>query len=70
MKKSKIQQIEKYLKDGNTLTSIEAIYLFGHTRLADAVFQLKKKGLNITTMMIEVPDRSGNVCRVARYKIV
>jgi hypothetical protein len=47
--------IRDYLLDGNSLTQLRALHLFGCFRLGARVYDLKKKGWNIKTEMIKTP---------------
>ena len=46
-------QIKKWLEEGNSITSLEALRLFGCMRLASRVCDLRDRGLNITTTKIK-----------------
>lgn len=46
-------QIKKWLEDGNSITSLEALQLFGCMRLASRVCDLRDRGLDITTTKIK-----------------
>jgi hypothetical protein len=39
--------IAKHLKEGKTLTSLDALRLFGCLRLSGRIYDLRKKGLDI-----------------------
>ena len=68
---TKVARVLDYLKthpDG--MTSMDAIILFGATRLSDIVFKLKKAGYLILTEMEDGIDRYGNASRYARYKLI
>ena len=70
MKKEKITKLQKvleHLQQNGTITSIEAIELYGATRLSDIIFNLRKRGYNIETKMIETIDRYGNPCYYGKY---
>jgi len=60
----KIDAVLMHLKK-KPITSWEAIQLYKATRLADIVFQLKKKGYNIITVM----TNNGESC-YARYHLI
>lgn len=49
-------QIKDWLLQGNKLTSLEALNLFGCMRLASRIHDLREKGLNIHTERIQVPS--------------
>ena len=64
-KVSQKKRILEYLKQGKSVTPIDALNLCGCFRLADVVFRLKKDGYDITTKM--VPNTSGKL--YASYKL-
>ena len=45
--------IQKYLEEGHRLTPIDALNLFGCFRLSGRIFDLKARGLDIKTDMVE-----------------
>jgi len=59
------KSIKKYLIDGNSLTSLEALNLFGCLRLSGRIYDLKKEGLPISAR--DKKTASGK--RVAEYYI-
>ncbi len=59
--------IKWHLKNYGHITSLEAINMYGVTRLADKIFQLRKKGYNIHTTEIEKTTRFGRKTNVAKY---
>lgn len=61
---SKIDKVYAHLKKGKTLTSWEAITKYQVTRLAAVIFELKLKGYDIKTIMVESDN-----CRYAKYKM-
>lgn len=56
-------------KNKKGITSLEAIEKYGVTRLSGVIFNLKKEGYNITSKLIAVTNRFGNVCWVSRYTL-
>ena len=60
---SQNNRIAAYLKEGNRITQLEATDLFGCTRLASRINDLKNRGMVIKKETIVVP--SGK--RVAQY---
>ena len=46
-------QIKKWLEDGKSITSLEALEMFGCFRLASRIFDLRERGLDITTTKIK-----------------
>lgn len=61
--------VREALEAGKSITSLDALELFGTMRLADLIFKLKAEGLAIQTELIDAKDRVGNDCRVARYTL-
>lgn len=64
---NKTQEVLKHLKTKKSITSMEAIDLYGATRLSAIIFNLKNNGYDIITKREECIDRYGNTCRFARY---
>ncbi len=72
MKKTKKAAIRKHLEEHkNGITSLEAINLYGDTRLSGTIYYLKHKdNLNIVSEDETVKTRYGNTTTVTRYKLV
>ena len=51
---SQCAQIKDWLEQGNKLTSLEALALFGCMRLASRIHDLRERGMNITKERIQV----------------
>ena len=66
MRGSKVAILE-YLRTHKWLTSKEAFELYGITRLAACIFDLREKGYHIETVMVEDTTRFGESCAYARY---
>lgn len=62
---SQCKRIAQYLNEGNTLTGLEAIPLFGCIRLASRINDLRKKGMEICSRTIKTIDGK----RVSEYYI-
>jgi hypothetical protein len=60
---SQSAQILAYLREGNSLTPIDALQRFGCFRLGARVWDLKRDGHDIRTELVDV----GGGKRVARY---
>lgn len=58
----------KKTKEG--ITSLEAIEMFGATRLSDIIYKLKARGYIIKDRFESCIDRYGNESRFKRYWIV
>lgn len=63
---SQCKRILEYLKEGNSITPMEALKMFGTMRLGARIADLKDKGWSITTTMIR-DEQTGK--RYASYKI-
>ncbi len=66
MRGSKVRILEHFAKHG-TLTSMEAFQTYGITRLAARISELREKGYDIRTMMVESTNRYGETVRFANY---
>jgi len=63
---SKIDKIEKHLKDGKPITQREAIDLYDSYRLSGVIFSLKKRGMSIESNII----KADNDIHFAEYRMV
>jgi hypothetical protein len=54
--------IKGWLLNGHSLTTLDALTMFGCFRLSARISYLKDQGMNITTEMVEVNDK-----RIAKY---
>ena len=66
-KTNKTQEVLKHLQKRRSITSLEAIRLFGATRLSAIIFNLRKRGYIIDNVWIEKKDKYGNKCQYVRY---
>ena len=66
MKGSKLRILD-YLKIYGSITSVEAFRLFGITRLAARIKELRDKGYLIDTVMLNGVNRYGEDVRFAKY---
>ena len=64
---NKHQLVKEHLLEHGSITSWEAIQNYGATRLSAIVFNLRKQGYDIRTIMREETDRYGNTCQYANY---
>ena len=53
-----------------SITSMEAIQVYGATRLSAIIYNLRKDGLKIVTESITQKNRYGNSTTFAKYKLV
>ena len=66
---NKTEQVLNHLEKHGSITSIEAIDMYGATRLSAIIFNLRKHGYNIKTVMMPFTDRYGNDVMYAKYVI-
>lgn len=67
---TKTSQVLNHLKQFGSITSIEAIEMYGATRLAAIIFELRKRGYHIETIRMNFIDRYGNACTYGKYVMV
>jgi hypothetical protein len=65
--KSQAAEVLRFLKSGGRLTSLDAINLWGITRLAARVHELRQRGEPIESIKIPVRNRNGRMVRVEVY---
>lgn len=63
------QRVFEYMLEFNSITSLEAFVDLGETRLSGCIYQLKKKGVHISTQFINVHNRYGEERKVKQYFI-
>ena len=51
------------------ITPMEAWSELGIYRLGARIWDLKKKGHSVSTTLVDVTNRFGEVCRVAQYRL-
>ncbi len=64
---NKTTEVLKHLQEHGSITSMEAIELFGATRLSAIIFNLRRHGHDIATVNKEGVDRYGHSVRFAKY---
>ncbi len=64
---NQMAKIREHLRKHRSITSWDAIQLYGCTRLSDKIFQLRNKGWIIDTQMIEVKNRFHDKTEIAKY---
>ena len=69
MKTTQEQIVKDHLKTGQRLSAIEAINIYGITRLSGIIFKLRGKGYAIETQNLQCKTRQGNPTTVALYKM-
>lgn len=64
---NKTKAVLQWLQTHASISSMDAINNFGATRLSAIIFNLRNRGYNIETVMVDGRDRFGNQMRFARY---
>lgn len=64
---SQSKEVLKYMQTHPYITSMIAINEFGATRLSAIIYDLRKAGYNIVTLMVEGKNRYGRDIKYARY---
>ena len=68
---SQNERILKYMQTHKRgITQLKALEKFGVLRLSGRIHDLREMGYPIMTNMIEVPNRYGEISRVAEYRLV
>lgn len=65
MKLTQTQAIQKHLEDGNSITALEELNMFGCLRLASRIYDIKQNKINIVKEMIGERGKSFASYRVA-----
>ena len=69
-RRTQIEDIKEYLeKHPRGITSLQAIKMFGATRLSGIIFNLRKQGMDIRTETKQVKNRYGGTSTIAVYKL-
>jgi len=63
------QRVLDYMCEFGSITSLQAFVDLGETRLSGCIYQLKKKGIGVSTSFMEVKNRYGESRRVKRYEV-
>lgn len=66
-KVTKQQQVKSHLIQNGTITSWEAIQLYGATRLSGIIYRFRNEGMDIQSVKESSIDRNGNVCNFVTY---
>jgi hypothetical protein len=71
MHTTQTDQIFEWLKAGNSITALEALYKFGSLRCAARIAEIKElakaEGYSVSSTMIQIPETKK---KVAQYKLV
>ena len=68
--KSQSSEVINHLRKYKKITSLEAIKLFGATRLSGIIYYLRNKGFGIETEIAYAKNRYGHLTKYAIYKLV
>lgn len=68
--KGKTKAVLNHLQAKGSITSIEAINLFGATRLSAIIFNLRKAGYMIISVPQKGVDRYGTKMQYAKYTLI
>lgn len=64
---NKTKAIQLHLVEKGSITSWEAIKEYGATRLSAIIYNLRNRGIDIDTVMVEFTDRFGSKAKYAKY---
>lgn len=64
---TKTQAVREHLKINGSITSWQAIQMYGETRLSDVILKLRRKGWDIESVWRYGIDRNGNDSRWVEY---
>lgn len=68
-KMSQRKAVLNHLISHKKITSMDAINLYGATRLSAIIYDLRKAGYNIVTHIKTTKNRYGNVVSYAEYEL-
>jgi hypothetical protein len=69
-KPTQCDRVLEYLENHKGITPMDAWNYLGVYRLGARIWDLKnKRGINITKYMVDVPNRYGETCKVAEYRL-
>lgn len=66
-KKTQTSEVLRYMKQHKYITDEKAHEKFGVNRLGGIIFNLRKRGVQIDTVMVESANRYGTLVRYGRY---
>ena len=67
---NKTNKVQLHLIENGSITSWEAIKEYGATRLSSIIFNLRKRGMNIETIMTDFVDKYGDKSKYAVYTLM
>lgn len=63
------EQVLRHMREHGSISTIEAFFDYGITRLSARIWELRNDGYEIETDMVKVKSEKGAVKSYARYKI-
>ena len=67
---SQCDEILAHLESGKPITQLEALRLYGVSRLGARIWDLGRQGHTIRRELVEVKKRNGKKTRVASYTLI
>jgi hypothetical protein len=64
-----LQRVFDFMLEEGGITSLDAFVELGETRLSARIFELKKKGVNVSSETVSVQNRYGEKRSVKKYFI-
>jgi hypothetical protein len=62
--------IKNHLKNNKSITTLQAFSMYGITRLASRICELRESGMKISGYMFPVKNRLGEFVNVKKYYVV
>lgn len=69
-KMNKTEKVLEHLRTHGSITSLEAIELYGATRLSAIIFSLRNRRIRINTIDLPFVDRFGTKSTYGKYVLV
>tara|TARA_R110000803_G_scaffold210829_1_gene284064 strand:+ start:8179 stop:8391 length:213 start_codon:yes stop_codon:yes gene_type:complete len=66
---SQLSDVLEYMQTKGSITSMDAIEMFGATRMSAIIYDIKKKGYNVESPLIPVKNRYGKTVYVSSYSL-
>lgn len=63
------QRVFDYMIKNNGITTLDAVKDLGCTRLSARIFEMRKKGVNVSSELVKVFNRFGEHCWIKKYFI-
>lgn len=64
------ERVLEYMKEFGSISPLEAFRDLGYTRLSAAIFELKRNGYKIKTVLETGVNRYGQAVHYARYSLI